>query len=151
MKLSKNFSLEEFTYSDTAKALKLSNAPSPEHLKNLTRAAFVMEYVRLMLGSRPIKITSGYRGPALNKAVKGVANSDHCLGYAIDFQCPSFGTPYEVAKFLSDKLGDFDQLIHERKPNGAWWVHLSVNPRGRKQLLTYNGSDYTPGIKQVTF
>ena len=36
MKLSKYFSLEEFTRSDTARRLGISNDPTPEHIQNLS-------------------------------------------------------------------------------------------------------------------
>lgn len=149
--LSIHFSLAEFTRSDTARAMGNSNRPTPQHEKNLAATARGMELVRSFLGGYPIRITSGYRNPEVNKAVGGVANSDHALGWAVDFQVPGFGNPYQVAKALSKSGIKFDQLIHERKPNGAWWVHISFNPRMRGQLLTYNGKSYTPGIHEVRF
>ena len=36
MKLSKYFSLEEFTRSDTARRLGIDNTPTPEHIQNLS-------------------------------------------------------------------------------------------------------------------
>ena len=149
--LTKHFTLAEFIRSDTARSMGNSNRPTPAHEKNLYETALGMEKVRHFLGGYPIRITSGYRNPEVNKAVGGVANSDHALGWAVDFQVPGFGTPYEVAKAISRSGIAFDQLIHERKPNGAWWVHLSFNPRSRRQLLTYNGKSYTQGIHEVRF
>lgn len=147
--LSPNFSLAEFTRSDTATRLKLINDPLPEHLEHLKVIALLMEKVRALLGNKAISVNSGYRSPSLNKAVGGVSNSDHALGYACDFVCPSFGTPLEIAKLLDAKLTGFDQLIHEKKPNGEWWVHLSANPRMRNQRLTFNGAGYSNGIHPV--
>lgn len=149
--LSPHFTLAEFTASATARRLGLSNAPSPQHRANLAQTAAGMEQVRKILGDKPIQVTNAYRAPAVNKAVGGVANSDHCLGWAVDFKCPSFGDPFQVAMALSRSKLVYDQLIHERKPDGAWWVHLSFNPRRRQQDLTYDGKTYHPGVRQVIF
>lgn len=145
--LSPHFTLEEFTRSGAAAAMTPpdANQPPAEHLANLKITAAAMEDVRALLG-HPIRVHSAYRNPRVNKAVGGVWNSDHALGWAVDFECPGFGTPFEIAQHLAKHLVHFDQLIHEKKP-GAWWVHLSVNPRMRHQLLTLlPGGHYEPGI-----
>lgn len=145
MKLSPHFALAEFTKSDTADALHIDNVPLPWHLQNMLITAQGMEKVRSALGGKPVRVTSGYRNPELNAAVGGVANSDHALGWACDFQCDGFGTPYKVALALSKSGIKFDQLIQEK---GAW-VHISFNPRMRGQLLTFDGKSYTAGITEV--
>jgi uncharacterized membrane protein len=91
-----------------------------------------MEKVRSILGDKPIKITSGYRSPAVNKRVGGVANSDHMSAWVCDFQCPQFGTPYEICKAIVASDLAFDQLICEKRV----WVHVSFAPRMRGQVLT---------------
>ena len=151
MKLSPHFALSEFTRSDTAARLGLRNDPTPQHLANLFKVASGMERVRAALGDRAIIVTSAYRNPAVNKAVGGVPNSDHALGWAVDFKCPSYGTPYQIARVLAKSGIVYDQLIHERKPDGSWWVHISFNPRKRQQDLSYNGRAYLPGIVEVKF
>ena len=151
MKLSPNFTLAEFTASATAKARGLRNDPTPQHLANMMRTAAGMEKVRAILGNKPITVTSAYRNPAVNKAVGGVSNSDHALGWAVDFKCPAFGNPLAICLAIADSKLVYDQLIHERKPDGSWWVHISFNPRTRQQDLTYNGTAYKPGIHAVVF
>ena len=47
-----------------------------------------MEKIRSLLDNQPIVVHSGYRAPAVNRAVGGVATSAHCLGLACDFVCP---------------------------------------------------------------
>lgn len=148
MQLTPHFSLAELTNSDTARRMKNKNTPTTAHYENLRITAANMEKVRTLLGDRPIRITSGYRNPAVNKAVGGVPNSDHALGWAIDFQCPAFGDPFEISKALAASRLQYDQLIHEYKA-GAWWVHISFNPRMRRQNLSYDGRKYYPGILPV--
>jgi zinc D-Ala-D-Ala carboxypeptidase len=85
--LSKNFTLTEFTKSQTALRLGIDNTPSEEHLA-AAKLLFenVVQPVRDHFG--PTVINSGYRGPALNEAIGGAATSQHCRGEAVDIECP---------------------------------------------------------------
>lgn len=129
--LSQNFSREEMTASEAAERLGLNNVPSPEIILNLTKTAMAMEKVRTLLG-HSIHINSGYRSPALNAAIGGASSSAHCLGYAVDFICPQFGTPYEVARAIEASTIDYDQCIYEM----GVWTHLSFAPSLRGEVLT---------------
>lgn len=125
-KLSPNFSLAELTHTDTG----LPNEPNTSILAHLSNTAFQMEAVRELLG-HPIIVNSGYRGPDVNKAVRGVSTSAHCQGYAVDFTCPGFGNPTEIAFAIANSSIKFDQLIRE-----YGWVHISFDPRCRSECLT---------------
>ena len=135
-----NFSLAEMTVTNTG----LDNAVSNAHKANLLKTARMMEVVRQVLGNKPIKVNSAYRSPTVNKAVGGVPNSAHAIGYAVDFVCPAFGNPYQICLALQKAGIPFDQIIHEKRR----WVHISFDPRNRKQLLTLmpEGSKYLTGI-----
>lgn len=147
-KLTDHFSLEEMTASETAARRGIDNTPSPAIIKNLTRTAQLLERVRVLLGSKPILVSSGYRSPALNAAVGGSKTSAHMQGLAADFICPGFGTPLEICKLL-DSLGvNFDQLIQE-----GTWVHIGLAADGvkpRRQVLTakfsQGGTTYGGGL-----
>jgi zinc D-Ala-D-Ala carboxypeptidase len=130
--LSPNFSLVEFVRSDTAERYHLDNAPPADVLVRLERTAALLENVRTLLGARPLRITSGYRGPAVNKAVGGVDASAHTQGWAVDFICPPFGTPYDVCRAIQGSGLMFDQLIHEYGRR----THLSFAPTMRRQALS---------------
>jgi hypothetical protein len=146
--LSAHFTLEELTASSSAVRLKLDNTPTPEVVQALTRAAQFMEDVRQALGNKPVRITSGYRSPAVNRAIGGVSTSAHCFGHAIDFQCPSFGTPYEVCQRILQAGLPFDQLIHEY----GNWTHISFDPTMRHMPLTIASArtGYLKGILPIT-
>jgi len=137
VKLSTNFSLQEFTKSQTAIRQGLDNTPNDEHLASAT-ALFenVVQKVRDNFGVTVIN--SGYRGPALNTAVGGSSNSQHCKGEAVDIECPGIANE-TVAQWIADNL-EFDQLILEFAEKGipdAGWVHVSyVGEGNRKQILT---------------
>jgi hypothetical protein len=130
MQLSPNFTLEEFTISQVAARLGLDNTPKGDVLENIKFTANEMEKVRSLL-SYPIIISSGYRSPQVNAAVKGAANSQHLEGRAADFTSPKFGTPKQIIeKILSSNI-QYDQVIYEFNT----WVHISFSPKNRKQAL----------------
>ena len=87
MKLSRNFSLQELTKSETAIRKGIQNTPSDKVISNLTTLCdMVLQKVRNSHGA--VTITSCYRSPELNKAIGGSATSDHCKGLAADFEVP---------------------------------------------------------------
>ena len=136
MQLSPNFTLAEFIVSETADALGDDNMPTPRHLENLRHTAAGFEVARRILGDRVIVITSGYRNPRVNKAVKGTPTSAHPLGFAGDFRVAEL-TPVACARRLEAAMHAgqirFDQLILE---TSRAIVHLSFDPRNRCQVKT---------------
>lgn len=135
MRLSPHFTLAEMTVSDTARARGIDNSPLAQHLANLRVTAHRMEAVRAIVG-RPIIINSAYRNPTVNRLVGGVPTSAHALGWAVDFN----GSIADARK-LADGLDSYDQLILER--NGAV-IHISFDPRNRRQNLTQRGGPGSP-------
>ena len=141
MKLSPNFHLDEFVTSQTAARRGIDNRPTPEVIKRLRNTAKNLEKVRAVLG-KPILISSGYRSPALNKAVGGSATSDHMTGDAADFISPGFGSPIAVCRAIVAAGIKFDQLIEE-----GTWIHISFGPRMRGQILTMRNGKYMAGLR----
>ncbi len=140
MKLSDHFALAEFVTSQTAARRGIDNTPPPEVLERLVGTAQALEAVRSLLG-KPLLISSGYRCPALNKAIGGAVGSAHVLGYAADFICPGFGDPLEVCQAIAASDLKFDQIIEE-----GTWVHISFDPRMRRQVLTMRAGRYSTGL-----
>jgi len=142
--LTAHFSLEELTRSNTGERLGIDNTPSLEVVSHLTRLAMGLEQIRALLGV-PMQIDSGYRCPALNKAVGGVPDSAHVAGFAADFIAPAYGSPLEIARAIAGSSIAFDQVIQEGS-----WVHVSFDPRLRRQALTAKfgpgGATYTGGV-----
>jgi hypothetical protein len=132
MQLSDHFSLSEALHSQTASRMGIANDPTIDILDNMKAAASMMEQVRTLLDSKPILISSWYRSPALNAAVKGSQGSAHLLGWAIDFTAPKFGTVNQIIDRIRSSGLAYDQVINEW--NGAW-CHLSLDPRGRQMAL----------------
>lgn len=137
MKLSKNFSLSEFTKSATAAARGIDNTPTPEVIKALQALVEnVLQPIRDRFGS--VTISSGYRSPQLNTAIGGSKTSDHCFGYAADFEVAGTDNQ-ELAVWIKDNL-NYKQLILEFYDDGitnSGWVHCSfVENDNKQQRLT---------------
>jgi hypothetical protein len=145
MQLSTNFKLNEFTTSQTATRKGIDNTAPAPIIERLRMLANTLEQVRTLLGNHSIRISSGYRCIALNRAIGSGDTSAHIQGYAVDFTCPGFGTPKEVANKIAQSDIKFDQLIYE-----GTWIHLSVDPRNRRDVLTatFKGgkATYSKGI-----
>ena len=123
--LSKNFTLEEFIRSSTAERMGIDNVPKDEEvIKNLRNLCLeVLQPLRDYVGA-PVHINSGYRCKALNEAVGGVKNSQHCLGEACDIRLASSKQGREWATWIEDNCR-FDQMLLEKNKNGAVWLHVS--------------------------
>lgn len=109
-------------------------------MRRLFQLAGYLECVRAVLGGEAMQITSAYRNRAVNTKVGGVANSDHPLGYAADFKHSTLSAKECCRRIVAAKL-PFDQLILER---GDSLVHISFNPRMRRQNLRQPGGPGTP-------
>jgi len=134
MKLSKNFSLAEITRSSTAKRIGIDNAPNKEHLNNIQALIRkVVQPLRDAIG--PVRISSGYRSPALNRAIGGSNKSQHCKGQALDLQFWENGemNNKKIYDWILSSGIDFDQMINEFDYS---WIHISFNEfKNRKQVL----------------
>ena len=134
MRLSKNFILSEITRSNTAKRLGIDNGPDKNHLRSIQRLITnLIQPMRDALG--PIRISSGYRNPNVNRAIGGSTKSQHCKGEALDLQF------WDDGKISNKKLYDwvlssdveFDQMINEFD---FAWIHISLKKEdNRKQVL----------------
>lgn len=135
----KYFTFFEFEYSATAVEKKIKNYPTVEYEENIRALVEnLLDPIRERYG-KPIIIGSGFRNPAVNSLVGGVANSQHMTGCAADLQ--THYTDKNERKEgnkrlfkLIQEMGGFDQLINEHDYS---WVHVSYNPKGpqRGQVL----------------
>jgi hypothetical protein len=170
MKLSKNFTLKELTYSATALRLGIDNEPSKEGIYKLTLlATSVLQLLRDRIGA--LRITSGYRSPELNKAIGGsfkidengnhIPKSQHCKYEAVDLQYVKRGKMDNLAIYnaLIELDLDYDQCILEFgnateyvDPTYPAWIHLSwkISDNRKQTLVAYkdinNKTKYRPLI-----
>ena len=132
----KYFTIKELCESNTARQRGIENDPTPEVKRNLTALVDnVLDPLRTAWG-KPITVTSGYRCDALNKAVGGVATSQHRLGQAADLDVGTRADNMKLFNLIIKLKLPFDQLLFER---GNWavgpdWVHVSYSPRNRREI-----------------
>jgi len=134
MRLSNNFVLSEVTRSNAAKRLGIDNGPNKDHLRNIQRlVSNLVQPMRDALG--PIRISSGYRNPNVNRAIGGSTKSQHCKGEAMDLQFWNDGkiSNKEIYDWVLKSGVEFDQMINEFD---FAWIHISLKKEGnRKQVL----------------
>lgn len=130
MNLSRHFTLEEMTHSQTASRRGVLNRPGPDEVENLRRLCLnILEPLRVHLG-RPIMVSSAYRAPYVNRLVGGASTSQHVRGQAADIVVPGMSVD-EVVKAIHDLNLPYDQLIDEFGD----WVHVSYSARKRGDFL----------------
>lgn len=149
MNLTRSFTLDEMRVSQTAARLGLDNTPSADVIAELHRLCETILQPLREHFRRPVVVSSGYRSPAVNRAVGGAPTSDHQYGRAADIIVPGMSVR-ELALFVSQSPLPYDQCISEFDR----WVHVSIAPpgaRARRQALTASRAAdgrtvYTPGI-----
>ena len=134
--ITKNFSMEELVASDTARMKGIDNTPDKEVEARLVQLAQqVLQPLRNSYG-KPIKISSGYRCQALNKAIGGVSTSQHLKGEAVDInngQIENKKLFLLASKMIKEGEITVGQLIDEK---GYKWLHISLpDNKHRNQIL----------------
>lgn len=145
MNLTPHFTLDELTASETAERNGWDNSPNEQELENLKRLADFLEQVKVVMGGKPIMISSGLRTKKVNDAVGSKDTSQHRTGCAADFKVPGV-TPDEVCrKIIASGIG-YDQIIREFDR----WVHISVpssvDTSPRKQALIIDKAGTRPFV-----
>ena len=145
MTLTQHFSFEELTRTRQADLQDDNRKEARDYFDRLKLVAEMLEVIRTKFGV--VRVTSGFRGPALNKAVNGSPTSQHSKGEAADFVCPAV-TVDELHKWIVVESGiPYGQCILE-KPPGSPSIHNTLgapyrdpNPCG--QTLALDVKSYT--------
>src|SRR5688572_11044523 len=147
MHLSQHFLLEEFQFSETAVRHGIDNAVPHSLIPNLERLCReILEPVRKHFG--PIRITSGYRCPALNKLVKSKPTSHHVTGQAADIVIIGGPRPLVVADWIVNEALPYEQVIAEF----GRWTHVSIPLEGKepkREELTIDHLGTRPGLHEA--
>lgn len=141
--LTEHFTWEEMTKSRTANKWSVSNDPPKELIPNLIKTCEGLERIRLLIGSKPIRVLSGYRSKETNILVGGSKRSQHVAGMAADIVAYQYGSVLDLARLIEKnmKLIGVDQVILEHG-----WVHVSFSDKPRFEALTLNDKGYMKGI-----
>lgn len=133
MKISENFTLEELTRSDTAKAYNLDNSPNTNQLQNMVALVKnVLQPLRNQFGR--VVINSCFRSPEVNKLVSGNPKSQHLTGEAADIRTKNYAQAKEWFEWIRHNLL-YDQLIIEKysKSSTTYWIHVSFSRCSNRQ------------------
>lgn len=151
MKLSKNFTLAELTFSPTAIQRGIHNEPNQEQIENLKILVTKILQPTRDYFNKPLSITSGFRSAPLNRSVGGTLNSQHMRGEAADIRIHGIGNDIVWEYIRTFMPNGYDQLILEHcyaaDPHRGW-VHVSYSEgKNRKEALSCVGAgDYRPGL-----
>lgn len=148
MRLSKNFTLEEFLVSQTAVRHGIDMTPPPDVLENLQRLVTdCLQPLRDEVGAG-IFISSGFRPLELNTRIGGSKTSAHMRGDAADLKVTR-QLPFETSELIVVMGLPFDQVIHEF----GVWVHWGMGDILRSEQLTAYKKDgktrYVKGIIRI--
>ena len=136
--LTPHFTLDELCVTTNKQYKEKNLEEGKKILGKMYMLAGFAERVREIVGA-PMTITSGYRCPALNKAVGGAFSSQHKLCEAIDFVCKGFTTDQLACKLIASDL-KFQQLIIEHS-KGKSWIHIAIG--SKHEILRYQNGEYT--------
>ena len=153
----KHFSIRELSRSETASRKGINNTPNSAIVSALTALIDnVLDPLREKWGA-PIIVTSGYRCPALNRAIGGASGSQHTKGEAADIRTLSDSREdnMKLLKYLLDSGIEFDQVIAENVDGAGRpdWIHVSftrsrANRKKRTTMKKIAGrTTYINGIK----
>ena len=141
-KLSEHMTLAELCKTRTG----IENVPNEAQVENLKRLCQWLEQLRRRWnnlygeGDDPIIINSGFRSQEVNKAVGGVATSNHLTGCAVDIRCIGMEQALRYASILLDisdlNNEDFDELLIEQKAHVVW-IHFAVRPSGNRRRCNF--------------
>lgn len=128
----KHFTLDELTRSATARRLGIDNTPTRQAAANLKQlVANILDPLREAYGA-PIYVNSGYRCPALNRAVGGSASSQHLTGEAADITAGNSRENRHLYELIRQLRLPVDQAINE---HDFAWLHVSYGPRHRRSFF----------------
>ena len=142
-----HFSFKELTNSESYPDLVPQNmADAIRFEKQMRYTACTLEEIRKVLGV-PMKITSGFRNGALNKAVGGSATSGHAKGLCADF-IPiglDISDAFAMIQNSRDKCPSLKKCIYE-SVRGSKWLHIETKTEANQPqqfFTTSNGKTYT--------
>ena len=100
------------------------------------RLATVFEAIRHACGDHPLRVLSGYRTPAHNRAVGGARNSQHVQGRAIDLAPPrgwSVKRFHAVVRAVASEDPRIGAVGYYR-----WGVHVDIRARRKGRLVAWS-------------
>jgi zinc D-Ala-D-Ala carboxypeptidase len=137
--MTKHFSIEELTSTSKTNLLVANYNDAQKHFDNLLLTANMLEEIRDILGV-PLRVTSGFRNEALNKAVGGSKTSKHKLGLAADIVPKIISVEVAFNKLMENKPILAKKIIIE-KVGSTKWLHCQSKVLKNEELEFYTTSN----------
>lgn len=146
MKLTENFTFDELTSTSHNELLEANRESAKAFMKQLKYVAGTLEEIRAVLGV-PLRVTSGFRNNALNKAVGGSPTSGHTKGLCADIVPIGMTVTagFEIILARKDECRSLKKCIIE-KVRGSEWLHIETKTevnQPQQFFTTTNGKSYT--------
>ena len=146
MKLTENFTFDELTSTSHNELLEANRESAKAFMKQLKYVAGTLEEIRAVLGV-PLRVTSGFRNNALNKAVGGSPTSGHTKGLCADIVPIGMTVTdgFEIILGRKDECPSLKKCIIE-KVRGSEWLHIETKTEANQPqqfFTTSNGKTYT--------
>lgn len=130
--------LDDLWKSDYAAIHKIDNTPDDKIKERLDLFLYhAIRPLEELFSGKVLNYHSCYRSPELNKALKGVPDSQHMEGNALDFTIDGELTK-DTWLIIKNSSLRYDQLIIEHNiTSGAKWVHFSYNtdlPQNKQRM-----------------
>ena len=144
--MTQNFSFFELTNTSNVELLEANRESAKAFMKQLKYVAGTLEEIRAVLGV-PLRVTSGFRNNALNKAAGGSATSGHTKGLCADFQPIGLeiSRAFDMIQANKSKCPSLKKCIYE-SIGGAKWLHVETKTEANQPqqfFTTSNGKTYT--------
>ena len=145
-KLSEHFSFDELTHTSKYELLEANRQSAKAFMKQLKYVVGTLEEIREVL-EVPLRVTSGFRNNALNKAVGGSPTSGHTKGLCADFIPIGMDVieAFTIIQTNRDKCPSLKKCIYE-SVNGSKWLHIETKTEANQPqqfFTTTNGKSYT--------
>ena len=144
--MTKHFTFFELTNTSNVELLEANRESAKAFMKQLKYVAGTLEEIRAVLGV-PLRVTSGFRNNALNKAVGGSATSGHTKGLCADFQPIGLeiSHAFDMIQANKSKCPSLKKCIYE-SVRGSKWLHIETKTEASQPqqfFTTSNGKTYT--------
>ena len=146
MRLTEHFTFFELTSTSHNELLEANRESAKAFMKQLKYVAGTLEEIRAVLGV-PLRVTSGFRNNALNKAVGGSPTSGHTKGLCADIVPIGMTVTdgFEIILGRKDECPSLKKCIIE-KVRGSEWLHIETKTEANQPqqfFTTSNGKTYT--------
>ena len=144
--MTEHFTFDELTSTSHSELLEANRESAKAFMKQLKYVAGTLEEIRAVLGV-PLRVTSGFRNVALNKAAGGSPTSGHAKGLCADF-IPlglDISDAFAMIQNSRDKCPSLKKCIHE-SVRGSKWLHIETKTEASQPqqfFTTNNGKTYT--------